>query len=837
MVQACAFGRLALSLALYPNPERSATLAIPVAPLSLNSTRELHEVLFAVMADGVLVVDRQGIIVDCNPAFHQGLGYARNEILGRPVAELDPPEFAVRVPERFAEILSRGQATFETAHYRKDGSVMPVELNARFFEVDGETVFFAIVRNITERKRLEARLIEGIETYQAAINTTALGFWVVDMQGRFLEVNDAYVRQSGYSRDELLGMRIPDIEARERPEETAARIAKLLDVGYDRFRSEHRRKDGSCWPVEIVTSYSLVQGGRLFVFVEDISERVAQETRLELAARVFETMDQAVVVTDAANRIVSINPAVTRITGYTREDVVGHDPKVFASGRHDKAFYAAMWGELNASGHWEGEIWDRRKDGMVYPKWLTINAIGDARGAVFQYVSVFSDITERKKTEELIWRQANFDSLTGLPNRYLLHERLEQEIKKAQRADKRLAVLFIDLDRFKEVNDSLGHSKGDLLLVQAARRIGTRVRDTDTIARLGGDEFTVVLPGFGSRGNLERIVQSLIEALGEPYDLGEGETAYVSASIGITVFPDDADDLQGLLKHADQAMYVAKEEGRNRFGYFTASMQREVREKLELTNDLRQALGRGQLEVYYQPIVDLADDGIVKAEALLRWAHPVRGMVSPMIFIPLAEDAGLIHEIGEWVFLQSLASVERWRRRFGRIVQVSVNKSPLQFEKPATSSWSERLTELGLPGNCITVEITEGSLLSKSPRIKQRLLEFRSAGIEVSIDDFGTGFSALSYLHQFDIDYLKIDRSFVSDLAADAANTALTEAIIVMAHKLGIKTIAEGVESEAQRDILKKFGCDYAQGYLYSRPVPADAFEQLICNTGALPEG
>jgi diguanylate cyclase (GGDEF)-like protein/PAS domain S-box-containing protein len=809
----------------------------PPYPLKLNSLQELHHLLFDIMNDGVMVVSRQGIIVDCNPIFHQRLGYTRDELLGMSITTLDPPEFAAKVPERLAQIQREGQATFETAHYRKDGSVMPVELNARFFQVEGELIFFSIVRNISERKQLEQRLQEGFDLYQAAINTPALGFWTLDATGHFLEVNDTYLLQSGYSREEILQMQVPDVEAQENPEETAAHIAEIIGTGYARFRTIHRRKDGTVWQVEIVTTFSPIQGGRFFVFVEDLSEKVAQESRLQMASLVFETMDQAVVVTDADNRIVTINPATTRITGYALDEVRGKDPKIFASGRHDADFYAAMWHALQTSRHWEGEIWDRRKDGAVYAKWLTINVITDTHGNLYQYVSVFSDITERKKTQELIWHQANFDSLTGLPNRHLLLERLEQEIKKAQRDGHTMAVLFIDLDRFKEINDTLGHAKGDALLVQAARRLTAHVRATDTVARLGGDEFTVVLPEYGDRANLERIVQLLIREMAEPFDLSDNDLGYVSASVGITLYPDDAHNLEELLKHADQAMYVAKAEGRNRYSYFTASMQQEVREKMALIRELRQALARNQLALYYQPIVELQSGAITKAEVLLRWQHPELGMVSPEVFIPLAEESGLIHEIGEWVFRQAIISVKQWQQRLGRTIQLSINKSPLQFERPIEPSWSQQLSEQGLQGNSITVEITEGSLLSQSQRLQEQLLEYHRAGIEVSIDDFGTGFSALSYLHRFDIDYLKIDRSFVMDLEENHAHSALTEAIIVMAHKLKIKTIAEGVESEQQRDMLVRFGCDYVQGYLYSRPVPAAEFEQLLERVPPPPAG
>jgi diguanylate cyclase (GGDEF)-like protein/PAS domain S-box-containing protein len=555
---------------------------------------------------------------------------------------------------------------------------------------------------------------------------------------------------------------------------------------------------------------------------------------MQLAATIYRSSVEAIMVTDENNLVLDVNPAFTQITGYTLEEVKGKNPKMLKSGRHDRKFYDEMWQTLLETGHWQGEIWDRKKDGQLHVKWANLSIIRNPDGGIFRHVAQFFDITDKKEKEELIWRQANFDALTNLPNRQMLLDRLDQEIKKAHRAKAPLALLFIDLDRFKEINDTLGHAKGDRLLVEAARRIRQCVRDTDTVARLGGDEFTVVLPGFGSRSHLEHIAGDIIQKLVEPFDLNDDDTGYISASIGITVYPDDAEDIESLLRHADQAMYEAKAEGRNRFGYFTASMQQEANEKLALTNDLRQALARGELHVYYQPILELGSRRITKAEALLRWKHPGRGMVGPAVFIPLAEESGLIHEIGDWVFRQAIRDVKKWLEQTGHAIQASVNKSPAQFERAGDADWSDSLAELGLPKNSITVEITEGLLL-KSDKAKQRLLDYRNKGIEVSIDDFGTGFSSLSYLKQFDIDYLKIDRSFVKDLTTNDSDLALTEAIIVMAHKLGIKTIAEGVETEQQRDLLESFGCDYMQGFLYSPAVPAKEFGRMLAEQGRLP--
>ena len=445
-------------------------------------------------------------------------------------------------------------------------------------------------------------------------------------------------------------------------------------------------------------------------------------------------------------------------------------------------------------------------------------------------VAVVRDINEKKKAENIIWGQANYDALTGLPNRRLLNDRLNHEIKKSARSHLPFALLFIDLDKFKDINDTLGHDNGDLLLINAANRISDCVRDSDTVARLGGDEFMALLPGLGDKYQVERIAQQIVDQVSKPFFFEQDKNGYyISASIGITFYPFDSDDISSLLKQADQAMYQAKSEGRQRYSYFTESMQQEVREKFALTQDLRKALKNSELRVYYQPIVTLAGERITKSEALLRWYQSSRGVVSPVSFIPLAEESGLIHEIGEWVFNTTIADISKWRKNTGHLVQVSINKSPLQFERVSkASTWPEILAQSGLPGNSITVEITEGLLLKESPKTKQCLLEFRNNGIEVSIDDFGTGFSALSYLKQFDIDYLKIDRSFIKNLTENESDKVLTEAIIVMAHKLGIETIAEGVETIEQRDILISFNCDYAQGFLYSPAVPEDEFEKLI---------
>lgn len=560
-------------------------------------------------------------------------------------------------------------------------------------------------------------------------------------------------------------------------------------------------------------------------------ERKRIEHDLHIAASVHQAVGEAITITDADNRIIAINPAFTRTTGYTSHEAIGNTPSLLASGRHGPAFYQKMWQSLSTTGRWQGEIWNRRKNGEEYPEWLSISTVFDDDGSVLRRIAMFSDITDQKRAEETIWRQANYDPLTELPNRRLFRDRLQQELLKAQRSGQKLALMFIDLDRFKEVNDTLGHHTGDLLLVEAAARISHCVRATDTVARLGGDEFTVIMADLSDSERVGDVAQKMLVTLSAPFHLGNN-LAYVSASIGITLFPDDAVDVETLLRNADQAMYAAKEAGRNQFGYFTGSMQEIAQTRLQLSNDLRSALAAGQLEMYLQPIIELATGRIHKAEALMRWHHPVRGMVSPAEFIPLAEETGLITELGDWVFREAAQFAKNWSAQGHAPLQISVNKSPRQFfSGQSDETWVAYLKSIDLPADCIAIEITEGLLLDDRPEVAEKLDHFRAAGFLVSLDDFGTGYSAMAYLKKFPIDYLKVDQSFVRDMATDPGDEAIVEAIIVMAHKLGLKVIAEGVETTDQRDLLIAAGCDYVQGYLFARPMPAAQFGAFALNS------
>ncbi|MDE2599959.1 MAG: EAL domain-containing protein [Rhodocyclaceae bacterium] len=544
----------------------------------------------------------------------------------------------------------------------------------------------------------------------------------------------------------------------------------------------------------------------------------------KLAAMMFRAAGQAIIITNAALDVVSVNPAFCRLLGYSEEAVLGRRPSLFVPGVHDEGFHGELWRRLQHDGQWAGEIVDRRANGELITFLASINAVCGLNGLVERYVCLLSDISDRKQFEETISRYANFDPLTCLPNRRLFMDRMAQEILRSRRSNVGFALLFIDLDRFKDVNDTLGHYMGDLLLQQTAERLLESVRATDTVARLGGDEFTILLTGINDRQDVEKLAPQILAALNEPFDL-QGEHVLGGASIGITLYPHDAVSEDVLFKHADQAMYRAKQEGRGRYCYFTSDMQEAAEGRMRMHQDLLAAVRQSQFELFYQPIVTPAG-ATAKFEALLRWRHPQRGLVLPGQFIGMVEEIGLIKKLGDWVLQTALQQLKAWDAGGHVGMKASINKSPRQFGQRADDSkeWLAMIRDHGIDPRRIIIEITEGVLLDERPHVTEQIRRYRDAGVGIAVDDFGTGYSALSYLKRLPIDFVKIDRSFIADLVDDINDRNLVEAIIVMCHKLGMQVVAEGVENLAQRGLLQGMGCDYMQGYLFGRPEPGGHF-------------
>jgi len=612
---------------------------------------------------------------------------------------------------------------------------------------------------------------------------------------------------------------------------SAAQIASLKDHSL-----EYRMlaKDGhEIWlqdSVRVIAS----KGGKpehLMGIMLDITVRRGAEERLKIAQQAFEHTAEGILITDASFHVLEVNQGFIQISGYQRDEILGRDTNLLrAKRRDDEKNYLEIVRTVKEEGQWAGEVWGRRKDGETLPLWLSASVVVGEDGEVINYVAVFTDITLRKQAEQQLQFLANNDALTGLPNRVLLQERITNALSRAKRSIKypNIAILFIDIDRFKVVNDTLGHSIGDLLLQEVARRLVACLRSTDTVARQGGDEFVVLLEQFSDEQTISIVARKIMEILAQPVFLSDNEV-FISVSIGISVSPHDGNDLHSLMKNADAAMYRAKEQGKNNFQFYAADINQHTFERLALENSLRRALERDELALYYQPKIDLKTGRIVSAEALLRWEHQDLGLILPIQFITLAEETGLIVPIGAWALAEVCRQNLAWQKAGLTPICIAVNLSSRQFDdNKLYETVTGALSCSGLDPIWLELEITESLVMRNADYTFEVLQRIRDMGVQISIDDFGTGYSSLSYLKRFPVDSLKVDRSFIRDVPHDSDDVAITQAIIAMAHSLGLKVIAEGVETEEQLHFLRELKCDLVQGYIFSEPLPADKFEVLL---------
>jgi len=564
------------------------------------------------------------------------------------------------------------------------------------------------------------------------------------------------------------------------------------------------------------------------VNIDRVSDCPLVEQQLRLSETVFESCNQGISITDASGRIVSVNPAFTRITGYTIGEVKGQNPRMLRSGRHGDDFYREMWRQLTQSGRWEGEIWNRRKNGEIYPEWLWISAVMDMCGSVTHYVGMFSDVSETLRAQRRIEFLSQHDALTELPNRMSANQHLQLALGGAVKSGAKVALMFLDMDHFKSVNETSGHSFGDDVLKVVTTRIQSCVRETDTISRHGGDEFIVILSDLRDPEAIIRIAEMILRRTEEPISL-DGQELSLTMSIGIAVYPDDGGDFETLLNCADTAMYQAKDAGRNTYQFFDNSMTADHSEQLYIRNGLRRALERDEFVLHFQPQVHLASGEIIGAEALIRWNHPELGLLAPGKFIPVAEESGLIVPIGEWVLREACRQAKAWQKAGLPKIVVAVNLSAVQFKRGNLyQSVSDALSQSGLDPAYLELELTESILIRDTENVLATVRQLKLLGLNLSIDDFGTGYSSLSYLKKFKVDKLKIDQSFVRDLGTDPDDAAIVRAIIQMARSLNLKTVAEGVENAQIANRLRIFDCDEAQGYYFARPMDLRSFMVLL---------
>lgn len=695
--------------------------------------------------------------------------------------------------------------------------------------------FNSMSASIHQRER---ELVESEDKYRNLVDNLPQRVFLKDRQSTYISCNRSYAHDLGIEPEDIVGKSDFELFSPEYASEYRLSDDQIMLKGEIAELEEHYVIGGRDRVVQTVKtpirSADNAVVGILGIFW-DITEKKRAEEQLRQSAVVFENTADGVMVTDAENRIIAVNKAFCEITGYSQADALGKSPSFRRSERQGGEFYSAMWDQIANTGRWQGEIWNRRKSGEIYPEWMTVNVVRDDEGRIGNYVAVFSDITQVKRSQMQLDHMAHHDPLTDLPNRSLLADRLEQAVHRAERTGNHVAVLFIDLDRFKNINDTLGHPSGDLLLQDVARRLQHMLRHEDTVARLGGDEFIVVVENIERPDFAESVASKIIEVLDTPFTIN-GQELFIGASIGISLYPTDGGNPSNLIKYADTAMYRAKEKGRNTYQFYTQELTDTVMERLALESSLRRALDAGQLELHYQPQVELSSGRIIGAEALLRWHHPELGMISPERFIPLAEEAGIILPIGEWVLEQACSQAARWCALYPEFERIAVNLSIVQLQR---NDFVEKvrgvLQRTGLPAAKLELEITEGMLM-QFPDITQVVLNgLRDLGVDLAIDDFGTGYSSLSYLKRFPIQILKIDRSFIMDIPADSNDAAITRAVIALGKSLQMKVIAEGVETAQQAEFLLQEGCNVGQGYYYKRSVSADELLRLL-RLGRLPE-
>ena len=777
----------------------------------------------------ILVIARfsDGCLLEVNKAFEDQIGLSAAQVLGKTATELNIWGIDDAGPDLLHRVQTTSIRNLEMSFRRSNGQAFTGLISAEPFQLDMVEAIVVVVRDITQLKETQQQLQTSEEKFAKAFHASPDGLLLSRQRdGLLIEFNEGFSRLTGFtaatSIDQTaleLGIWV-DLNERKHLLELMRRDGFVRD-----FICHIRRADGLIRLCEL-SSRPLPIGDEacMLTIARDITERQLMQEKLQQAATVFESTAEGVLITDTRQNIIAVNRAFSEITGYSEAEALGQTPRLLASGLHDSAFYAAMWHQLTSHGHWQGEISNRRKSSELYPSWLTISAVRNRENVVTHFVAVFADISSLKLAQARLDYQAHHDPLTGLPNRTLFENRLQAALNGHQQTGKQGAVLFLDLDRFKHINDSLGHPVGDLLLKGIALRLKEQLRDIDTVARLGGDEFIILLPGLQHEGDAEHLANKLLACFTPPFQAGEHEF-FISASIGTSLYPQDGTDVATLVKNADAAMYRSKAKGRNRVECYTRDLTVQAKERVALEHELRRAIERNECSLYYQPKLCLKTHALIGAEALIRWHHPTFGDVPPEHFIPLAEENGMILQIGDWVLEQACRQLHAWQGTFDDFGPLSVNLAGAQLRHPNLLPRIEQLLhDYRLEPGCLQLEITENFIMSQAEEALDVLHELKRLGVQLAIDDFGTGYSSLSYLKRLPLDFLKIDQSFVRGLPDDPHDVAIVRAIIALGHSMQFTIIAEGVENPAQQAFLADEGCEQMQGYIVSLPLPPELF-------------
>ena len=779
-----------------------------------DTLQRLNSILDTI-TDGILVVDLQGIVLYANHSAEVLL--ERPNIVGQSLAI--PITTGSNLPQDINLIRPSGFAW--------------AEMRSAPFEWEKAPAYVIGLHDISSRKQAEIALKQSETLFETLARMAPVGIFKTNAKGKCEYVNQRWHAITGMSDEDVQKNRWKEaihFEDQQRVDEEWKLTLNTHTPFNSQFRFQHR--NGPVHWVVCRASAEYDCNGNMLGFigtVTDITEIKRNEEHLRLSAAVFETTREGVIITDAKIRIQRVNRAFSEITGYSQFEAVGQPANLLRSGRHGPDFYQAMWQAIQDSGHWQGEIWNRRKNGEVYPELLSISTVKDPSGEISHYVAVFADISKIKASEQELEFLAHHDPLTKLPNRILLMSRLQHSIDQAQRQNKQLAVLMMDLDRFKDINDTLGHLAGDDLLQLVAGRLASRVRAADTVCRLGGDEFVVLLEEMPHPESAARIASEIISAVNDSWILSTGNEVRVGVSIGIALFPEHGNTPPELLQHADTALYLAKNEGRNCFKYFSEELTVAARERIQIEFRLRQAIDRNELRVFYQPQFKITTGEIIGAEALLRWQTATGELIPPSKFIPIAEETGLINLIGCWVLKEACRQGRQWLDEGNQPLRIAVNLSPQQFlHNDICEIVIQTLAETGFPARYLELELTESALMKREKEAIEILNRLHTLGVHLAIDDFGTGYSSLAYLKSFPLDVLKIDKSFIDDIPKDTDDVEITATIIAMAKNLRMQVIAEGVETAEQMAFLRSRHCDFYQGYYSSKALDASAFQQFV---------